>query len=68
VVIDSPPVEETTPEFPLRLTTGRRLDSYNTGVQSGGFQSPLRMAETVDLSPEDAISMGIIDGEIVRIT
>jgi formate dehydrogenase major subunit len=68
VVIDSPPVEETTPEFPLRLTTGRRLDSYNTGVQSGGFESPLRMAETVDLSPEDAISMGIIDGEIVRIT
>ena len=68
VVIDSPPVEETTPEFPLRLTTGRRLDSYNTGVQSGGFESPLRMAETVDLSPEDAVSMGIVDGEIVRIT
>ena len=68
VVVDSPPVEKTTPEFPLRLTTGRRLDSYNTGVQSGGFESPLRMAETVDLSPEDAISMGIIDGEIVRIT
>ena len=68
VVIDSPQVEKTTPEFPLRLTTGRRLDSYNTGVQSGGFESPLRMAETVDLSPEDAISMGIIDGEIVRIT
>ena len=68
VVIDSPPVEKTTPEFPLRLTTGRRLDSYNTGVQSGGFESPLRMAETVDLSPEDAVSMGIIDGEIVRIT
>ena len=68
VVIDSPPVEKTTPEFPLRLTTGRRLDSYNTGVQSGGFVSPLRMAETVDLSPEDAVSMGIVDGEIVRIT
>ncbi len=68
VVIDSPPAEKTTPEFPLRLTTGRRLDSYNTGVQSGGFPSPLRMAETVDLSPEDAVSMGIVDGEIVRIT
>ena len=30
-----------TDEFPLRLTTGRRLDSYNTGVQSGGYDSPL---------------------------
>ena len=24
-------------EFPLRLTTGRRLDSYNTGVQTAGY-------------------------------
>ena len=25
-------------EFPLRLTTGRRLDEYNTGVQTGGLR------------------------------
>ena len=37
-----PPVDELTEEFPLRLTTGRRLDSYNTGVQTGGYTSPLR--------------------------
>jgi formate dehydrogenase major subunit len=30
------PLDELSAEFPLRLTTGRRLDSYNTGVQSGG--------------------------------
>ena len=30
-----PPIEELDDEFPLRLTTGRRLDSYNTGVQIG---------------------------------
>ena len=35
VVIDDPPVDELNDEFPLRLTTGRRLDSYNTGVQIG---------------------------------
>ena len=46
-----PPVDELTDEFPIRLTTGRRLDSYNTGVQSGGFASPLRHGETIDLSP-----------------
>ena len=38
VVVDEPPVDELDDEFPLRLTTGRRLDSYNTGVQSGGFR------------------------------
>ena len=30
-VVDDPPVDKLTDEFPLRLTTGRRLDSYNTG-------------------------------------
>ena len=41
-----PPVERSTTNFPMRLTTGRRLDSYNTGVQSGGYRSPLRCGET----------------------
>ena len=67
VVVDEPPVESCSPEFPLRLTTGRRLDSYNTGVQSGGFASPLRFGETVDVSPEDAASLGVSEGEVVRI-
>ena len=38
------PVDKLSDEFPIRLTTGRRLDSYNTGVQSGGYRSPLRQA------------------------
>jgi predicted molibdopterin-dependent oxidoreductase YjgC len=67
VVFDDPPVDELSVDFPLRLTTGRRLDSYNTGVQSGGFQSPLRVGETIDMSPEDAVRLGIGEGEIVRV-
>lgn len=67
-VVDDPPVEATSPEFPLRLTTGRRLDSYNTGVQSGGYRSPLRWGESVDVSPEDARRLGVVDGEVVRVT
>ncbi len=62
------PVEGLSPEFPLRLTTGRRLDDYNTGVQSGGFASPLRRSESLDISPEDAASLGVEDGEIVRVS
>ena len=47
----SPPVDVLDDEFPIRLTTGRRLDSYNTGVQSALYASPLRGGETLDLSP-----------------
>jgi predicted molibdopterin-dependent oxidoreductase YjgC len=62
------PVDELSADFPLRLTTGRRLDSYNTGVQSGALSSPLRMGETIDVSPEDAVRLGLVDDERVRVT
>jgi predicted molibdopterin-dependent oxidoreductase YjgC len=62
-----PPVDKLTDEYPIRLTTGRRLDSYNTGVQSAGYTSPLRRGESLDISPEDAESYGLADGERVRV-
>ena len=62
-----PPVDRLDDDFPIRLTTGRRLDSYNTGVQTGGYRSPLRRDETLDLSPEDGKRYGIRDGERVRV-
>jgi predicted molibdopterin-dependent oxidoreductase YjgC len=68
VVAHEPPAEAVTAEFPLRLTTGRRLDSYNTGVQSGGYRSPNRRGESVDVSPADARSLDLSDGELVRVT
>jgi len=68
VVEHEPPVDQLDDDFPIRLTTGRRLDSFNTGVQSGGYRSPLRHHETLDLSPEDGRRYGVRDGEQVRIT
>jgi len=62
-----PPVDRLAPDFPIRLTTGRRLDSYNTGVQSGGYRSPLRRGESLDISPEDAAALSLADGERVRV-
>jgi formate dehydrogenase major subunit len=62
------PVDRLTDEFPIRLTTGRRLDSYNTGVQSGGFTSPLRRSESLDLSPEDCEQLGVEEGERVQVS
>jgi predicted molibdopterin-dependent oxidoreductase YjgC len=64
----APPIDELDDEFPIRLTTGRRLDSYNTGVQSNLYVSPLRGGETLDLSPEDASSLGVEPGEVVQIS
>ena len=61
-----PPVDKLTDDFPIRLTTGRRLDSYNTGVQSAGYTSPLRRGESLDISPEDAETYGLAEGERVR--
>jgi len=66
VVEHDPPVDRLDDRFPIRLTTGRRLDSYNTGVQTGGYTSPLRRGETLDIAPEDGERLGVEDGEIVR--
>ncbi|WP_179811908.1 molybdopterin oxidoreductase family protein [Nocardiopsis sinuspersici] len=68
IVGHSPPVDLLDEDFPFRLTTGRRLDDYNTGVQTSGFSSPLRRGELLDLSPEDAAKLGVKDGETVRVT
>jgi formate dehydrogenase major subunit len=68
VVVHDPPVDELTEEFPLRLTTGRRLDSYNTGVQTGLYTSPLRRGETIDVSPEDVDRLGLAEDECVVVS
>ena len=67
-VEQDPPVDELSAEFPLRLTTGRRLDSFNTGVQSGQYATPIRRPETLNLSPEDAGRLGLAEGERVRVS
>ena len=61
------PKEQLSEEFPLRLTTGRALDSYNTGVQSGGYESPIRYGDAIDVSPADAAALGVADGERVLV-
>jgi predicted molibdopterin-dependent oxidoreductase YjgC len=61
-----PPVDRLTEEFPIRLTTGRRLDSFNTGVQTNQYTSPLRSKEALLISPADGERLGVTDGESVR--
>ena len=67
VVEHALPVEAVDDEYPFRLTTGRRLEEYNTGVQSGAYDSPVRRGETIDISPEDAVRLGVREGQAVRV-
>jgi formate dehydrogenase major subunit len=63
-----PPVDLLDDDFPLRLTTGRRLESFNTGVQTAGYRSPLhRGGEALRLAPEDGARYGVADGGRARI-
>ncbi len=67
-VENDPPVDKLTEEFPIRLTTGRRLDSFNTGVQTNQYTSPLRQGEALVISPEDGASLDVEEGECVRVS
>ena len=66
-VVHDPPVDVVDAEYPLLLTTGRRLDSFNTGEQSNRFTTPLRSEEALLLSAHDMAAMGLVDGERVRV-
>ncbi len=68
VVEHSPPVDLLDDDFPIRLTTGRRLESFNTGVQTNRYESPLHRGGTaIQLAPEDGTRYGVADGAVARI-
>lgn len=67
VVEHQDPAEPLSEEFPLRLTTGRRLSEYNTGVQSAAIQSPLVRDEALQMSPDDLATYGFREGDRVRV-
>ena len=67
-VKDQPPVESLDDDYPLRLTTGRVLDSYNTGVQTGEYSSPIRSGEALEISSNDAKKLGVLSGERVLVS
>jgi formate dehydrogenase major subunit len=64
-----PPAEVPDEEYPFMLTTGRRLWHYHTGTQTRnceGFDK-LFSEERIEISPEDALTLGINDGDFVNI-
>lgn len=66
----TPPLELPDEEYPFTLTTGRRYESYNTHTQTRYYAQGVKIKqieETVDIHPNDALTLGIKDGEIVQV-
>jgi len=64
-----PPAEVPDQEYPLVLSTGRRLYHYHTRTQTGRSQgiNDLLGEETADISAADALEKGISDGERISV-
>ncbi len=62
-----PPVEGPDAEYPFLLTTGRRLEFYNTGTQSSGYSAARPQQDALCILPADAAHLGIGEGDLVRV-
>ncbi len=62
-----PPLDTLDDDYPFRLTTGRVIDSYNTGVQTERYPSPIRTGDTLDICRADASSIGVTSGDRVAV-
>jgi formate dehydrogenase major subunit len=62
-----PPVEQPDEAYPFMLTTGRKLEFFNTGTQSRGYEAPRPQIEFLHIWPEDARRLSIEEGDLVRV-
>lgn len=64
-----PPLEEPTEEFPFVLVTIRRLEHYNIGSMTRRAEPLMRLYSepVIDINPEDAKTLGIHEGQKVRV-
>ena len=65
----TPPAEEPSPDFPLRLTTGRVVYHYLSGNQTRrlGFLNEKAPEPWVEIHPQTAALLGVADHEVVRV-
>jgi formate dehydrogenase major subunit len=63
-----PTSEHTTAQYPFMLITGRSLYQFNAGTMTGrSLNNELRPADVLDISPDDAASVQVRDGDGVRV-
>lgn len=66
----TPPLELPDEKYPFTLTTGRRYESYNTHTQTRYYAQGVKVKqteETLDIHPDDALALGIKDGDMVHV-
>jgi formate dehydrogenase alpha subunit len=62
------PAELTSDEYPTLLTTGRMLYQYNVSTRKSRILDEIAPCELAEIHPQDASSLGIADGDEVRLT
>ncbi len=64
-----PPAEAVSEGYPLILTTGRMLEHWHTGTMSRRSEvlDKLHPNGFVEINPDDAVKMGITDGDMVTL-
>ena len=64
------PAEVVDEDFPVWLTTGRRLEAYHTRTQTGRSAGIdyLLPEELLEVHPDDAAALGLDDGETCRLS
>ena len=64
-----PPAEEPDAEYPLILTTGRRLQHYHSGSMTHRVAGLNRLLaeERMEINPDDADALGLADGDTALI-
>ncbi|HOT06349.1 MAG TPA: formate dehydrogenase subunit alpha [Methanotrichaceae archaeon] len=65
-----PPAEQSDPDYPLTLTTGRRREHYNCGSMTRRSKGIMWIwpEEAIEISPADARELGVRDGEMVLVS
>ena len=64
-----PTTESTDDEYPYVLITGRTLDQFNAGTMTRrSLTHALHPTDVLEISPTDATTLGIDDGDMVRVT
>jgi len=62
------PAELTNDEYPILLTTGRMLYQYNISTRQSPTIEFLAPYERAEINPSDAESIGVSDGDKMRVT
>jgi len=64
-----PPMELPDDDYPLLLTTGRSVLHFHTGTMTRKVKglNILRGEELVEMNPQDASALGIVDGETIKV-